>query len=93
MLYDALWPDELAGINQVGISNAVVPCQVSQILPIIARNPAQGIAAADHVIIAIIFAVCWTAVIISVVIPAGDYQHLSGVDVVTDPWVGRVKFG
>ena len=46
VIYDALWSDELAGINKVGISNAVVPCQVSQVLPIIAPNPAQGIAAA-----------------------------------------------
>lgn len=95
---DDLRPDELAGVDPIGIADVVIPLHVRQALAVIAGNPAEGIAAADHIVIAIIRAVHGPAVGTVVAarsrgIPAGDVQHLPGVDIVviTGPRVGGIK--
>jgi hypothetical protein len=103
----ALWPDELANIDQVGIADAVMPLDVPQVLPVIIRDPEQRVAVADHVVIAIIRAVGGSAVGLVItaaaarhrprrrIIPVGDVQHLTGVDIVivTHPRVGGDERG
>ena len=63
-----------------------------QLLPLPAIYPQHS--PADHIIIAIIRAVGWAAVIVSVivaiVISAGDVHHLSGVDAGSDSRVGGI---
>src|SRR5574339_235683 len=85
-----LYPDDLSGVDPVGVGDAVVPLQVRPAHAVITSDAAQRVTATDHPVAAVhviagtAISAGSTPVIAAVVTPivcARDGQHLPGIDI------------